>query len=211
MNFRAFILLVLLSSIGWMGSYEPAMPDRTSWKVRIAPSSELSLLGTTNVNTFECGAEQDFGRVWLDVIHPEYSQTIQFERAVLNLDVNSLHCGHEAINRDMRTTLKADQYPQISLQLLQVKLPKQASAIYAGNWQKIAAQVRLTLAGNTCTHWIFVDVRQTQENHFRIKGDHSLAFSDFKLTCPTAMMGLIKVDDIIDINFDLRLSLTCLS
>jgi hypothetical protein len=211
MNSRTLFLVLLLSSMGWMSADNPASPGRTSWKVRIAPSSELSLLGTTNVNTFECGAEQDFGRVWLDVIHPEYSQTIQFERAVLNLDVNSLHCGHEAINRDMRTTLKADQYPHISLQLLQVKLPTGGSALYTGNWQKMAVQVRLTLAGNTCTQWIFVNVRQTQENHFRVRGDHSLAFSDFKLTCPTAMMGLIKVDDIIDINFDLRLSLTCLS
>ncbi|MFT5167991.1 MAG: hypothetical protein ACI8P3_003230, partial [Saprospiraceae bacterium] len=50
-------------------------------------------------------------------------------------------------------------------------------------------------------------VKKIDVDSYRVVGNTSLQLCAFKLEPPTAMMGLVKVDDVIEINFDLYLDL----
>jgi hypothetical protein len=65
--------------------------------------------------------------------------------------------------------------------------------------------VDITLAGVTKRYTIQFSVVRSNQNSIFLKGTHPVAFSDFDLDAPEKLAGLIKVREVLNVEFNLVL------
>lgn len=169
----------------------------------LASSSTLEIYGRTNVNSFCCSAQQNFPKSTLGYEWSQDKTSIDFDNTELKISTRTLDCGASAINRDLQEVLKADEYPYIIITLKEAVNSKGNKILTLNKWETFEATTQITLCCVTNEVSIPVRIRKTSDKNFQIKGSTSLAFRDFDLEPPTAMMGLIKVKETLDVSFDL--------
>ena len=203
---NARLLLISVSTfLLFASAFSPLPFDEHQYQIET--NSQLVITGASNVNEFtcDCSCERDFTRSTLEISrHPE-SNRIDFANARLKLTTTNLDCGHKVMNKDLYETLRAKEYPQISITLLQARIPAepQQRLVSFNQWMNIDAFTRITIAGQDKRVHIPVKGRRIEGDRFHFTGEISLNMTDFGLTPPTAMLGLIKVNDKITINLDL--------
>src|SRR5690606_5381559 len=121
----------------------------------------------------------------------------------LKIDVNQLDCGSKPMNKDLQKTLKADEFPYITIALKEAQNLECDNILECDQWTAFETVANITLAQVTKTVSIPVQIMKTDQHRFRVSGSVKLSFSDFKLEPPTALLGLIKVKESLDIRFDL--------
>jgi hypothetical protein len=139
--------------------------------------------GTTNINTFKCVN---------DKFNPA-SDSYSFKKNQLphlQLSVNDFDCNNRIMTNDLRKTLKADQFPVMSVKFLTfIKVSE----------QQYRAYIEVKLVGKT--RYYTTDFHPI-ENSF--VGREYVKFSDFGITPPTKMGGLIVVHDDLDLLLTLK-------
>lgn len=133
--------------------------------------------------------------------------TIRLSDAKLNLSTSLLDCGRKAITKDMRKTLQSDKYPNIILELKEIQNTRCHNLELCDEWFDLQAVVDITLTCETNTYTFPVFAKKVDDKVFRVSGDTSLQLCDFDIEAPTALLGLIKVKDGLNISFDLLVEL----
>ena len=185
--------------------YLPA-PSATL-RYQIEEQSQLYLEGTSNVVSFKCWSEEKFGEGELTIHQDAKRNRLNFSGAELCLPVKMLDCGNRGMNKDMYETLQANEHPFINIQLISVKPQHQDALLQAGEWVPYRAQLNIEIAQVIQDVEMPVRAMKLDENRFRFQGEQSIMLTDFRIDPPRPMMGLIKVDDCINIYADLILSL----
>jgi len=164
--------------------------------------SKVSIDGITNVKDFTCSSGKLLsGRPTMS-FSKDSGSTINFKDAVFNFDVRSLNCGNSGMNRDMKHSLKADQYPDISVKLQNAQFAHGSSFTFSG-WTDLEINVSIKLAGVERNALIKVEGKQTGINQYHFIGEYPLLMSDFGIKPPTALFGMIKVRNDVEVKFDL--------
>ncbi|MBV6429283.1 MAG: hypothetical protein KIPDCIKN_03834 [Haliscomenobacter sp.] len=171
--------------------------------VLITEQSKLSLSGTSNVNKFTCACNQKFSPLTIGATASSNRSQIAFEHTVLKLTTNKLDCGQKIMNKDMYRTLKADEYPYISIELKKAQFPVGVTIDDCAEWVELDAETVITIAGNARRVPLKVKARNLSAGRFQFRSAQALKMTDFGIQPPTAMMGAIKVRDSITIQFDL--------
>lgn len=183
--------------------HQPTMmmphPQQANGTFHILAGSRLYINGSSNVVKFTCDCDcYDPAQA-----HPFISQIdenkLYFNRTQIRFGARALDCGHRGINSDMYDALKADDHPNITIELLHSKLP----AVTTTDAFNIQALTAITIAGTRRQEWISVHVRRQAPNKYRFTGAKPLSMISFGLEAPRPMGGLIRVSDIIEINLDL--------
>lgn len=184
------------------------IPENTFWinavpkRVIIQDGSKIYLEGTTNVNTFRCHCEDYFEPKYLEVaIEP--SRYI-YQKAHLKITAKKLNCHNEKMNRDMYAALKSDIHPAIQIELLDNWYDTNKSATM-NTWFDIKARIKLTITHVTKEMYIQGKVKRTSANSFELHGKKDILLTDFGITPPQAMLGMIKVNDQISLSFFLKI------
>ncbi|MFN0013795.1 MAG: YceI family protein, partial [Saprospiraceae bacterium] len=168
--------------------------------------SRLFLKGTTNVNKFACECEDQFVLQELEITKGNDAR-IQFQNARLSMTTRKFNCRNEKIDRDMQKALKAEEYPKIVIDLLETCSKNEQSNSQESGWFDIEAKVNVTITGVTKEKQIMAIARKLDNGQFALKGSETLHMSEFGIVPPTAMFGLIKVNDQITLHFDLTIQL----
>lgn len=180
--------------------------ETTKTFIDIAEGSTLYITGRSNLNEFSCLSKHDISNKNLFINYDRRAQHINITNAILELEVTQFDCGRSPINRDFRNTLKADQYPFIQLQLNEVLYGEiNGESNSETRLDPRQADISIQIAGVTIREIVDIVVTDPQEEIVAVQGQKRLRITDFNLTPPTAMFGLIKVEDELDIVFDLRL------
>jgi polyisoprenoid-binding protein YceI len=166
---------------------------------QILPGSQLFLKGNSNVTPFTCHCLQAFQPQQFSMTLRQQSNTAVFQNTRLQIETKKLDCGNRGMNRDMHQTLKADAHPYISIRLQEVRFRPAPN----GGLGTLTAKAALTVTGQTRTVQMQVKTQQSADNNYRFISAVSMKMTDFGITPPTALLGLVKVDDQIDIHFDL--------
>lgn len=153
--------------------------------------SQVWIEGRSTVKRFTCAATQLEGSGAI-----ESGQTLQ---GWLEVPVRSFECGNQAMNRDLQKALQADRFPKIRFELGEVSVRETPTADSA---QLEVAGV-LTIAGTTRPVRFVVAGRQLEAGCARLAGSLPLNLTDFNVTPPTVLLGLIRVHDQVMIHFDL--------
>jgi len=128
---------------------------------------------------------------------------LKFSQAVINLKVKSLDCHNPFLNRDFYRTLNADKNPEINIELQEANADKIQNFGFAKENEAIKASVIITLNGLCKIISIDINWLKINDDTFEFSGQKELQMSDFNIIPPTSMLGLIKVDDTINIKFNL--------
>ncbi len=175
----------------------------------IAENSRLSLKGVSNVNTFSCDCEERYNPQIFELEQQE--RGARFHQTSLKISTRRFNCHNDKIDHDMRQALKADKFPYIQIDLLETR--QDVGSLRAGNrdWFDLQAKVRITICGVQHIKIIPAKGMALSETSFRLQGVQPIVMSEFGIAPPTALFGLIQVQDQIDFHFDLFLSISELS
>ncbi len=179
--------------------------------ISITPTSRVWLDGSANIIDFSCAAGMIESSGFLLDMNLQVLRSGQGRphgdiELHVKIPVNELNCGKAPINRDMRKTLNADEYPVIEYKLLSSQLMC-CTDDFLPQTMEIETVGNLTLSGKTRQERIIISGQFIGTYLFRITGSHLVRMSEFGLEPPSPMMGLIKVNDEMIVNFDVILTL----
>ena len=173
----------------------------------ILPESSLTLFGTSNVTDFNCDCTQKWGSYPVIYETNDENTCWYFDEVGLSIEVRSLDCHHKPITKDLAKTLKADQYPYIHFKVLEAIRKDECIQMPAEECLTTWIDVAIEIAGAKKVVKLDVDCYHMQNDVYQFSVFHEIDMCDFNIEPPTALMGLIKVDQVIGINIDLRVRL----
>ena len=175
--------------------------------------SRLWIEGRSNINEFECEANRYFG----EAVLVQSEDPIEFiqeanERVYLQveIDVDGFECGRSRMNRDLQEALKSSEFPEIIFLFDSAEFIGFVDDENENENDIFEVEVRgtLTVAGKTRDIHFVTRAYYLEPQRIRAIGKTSIKMSDFDVEPPTALMGLIKADDELTVNFDLVASET---
>jgi hypothetical protein len=164
-------------------------------------ASRLVLLGSSNVTDWRCSGTTLDGR--MDVAGDEIIDGI--EAFHLRVPVRSLRCGNRQMERDLYRALRSDQNPVIDFQFEEL-----AGAVERDpHRDRYRATITgaLSLAGTRRSVKIPVEAVRIAGGRFLLRARLPLRMTDFRITPPTALFGMVKAHDDLVVQFDLVLQL----
>lgn len=191
-SYRVGLLAILMCSVTF---------DAFAWQDGrvnsvIMDGSKLKINGTSNVTDFECIYDE---KIEQDTL----SHYVEFEDTFvavggdeLRLEIDSFDCGKRGINRDFRKVLRSSEYPNIDIRL---------EKVYREEGKPVEADVAITLAGTTNQYRVRLHQVALEKSSATVGGSQIINMTDFGIEPPTALFGLIKVDNTLQINFTLRI------
>lgn len=177
------ITVVILLSFGF---------SKNVTKVKITNKSEVTIKGKSNVNSFECKYNPDFIENDLQVSIARNNNKIVLEGAKLSIKSAGFDCAHKMITKDFKAILKAEDYPHIVINVKEINTIK----------ENITAKLNVKIAGVEREYLVPVIFNSNTNN---VKGQLKLNIKDFKLKSPKKLLGMVVVNDHVDINFNLFL------
>ena len=162
---------------------------------KILSQSKVYLAGTSNVNKFTCNCMSEYELKPFKFENLGDNQ-MAFENTQLQLPVEYIDCKNRKMDKDLQKAMKADQYPNVIVELKNIKVNKESN--------EVKALVYITLAGVKRKYDIHVKATQHDQN-LRVSGNKTLLMTDFGITPPQVLFGMIKVNDPITFFFDLVL------
>lgn len=174
---------------------------QSSSKFKIEPSSSFVLSGVSNVNEFDCELKQGFCEDQLKVDYAQKGNQVFFKNASLNLSVSKFDCKSKFITRDMKKTLKEEEFPFMEFELISI------GNIDIDNDYCAVAEALVTISGHTNRYQLKYEIKAVSDTTFQIKMSSDFKMKDFQIDPPSAMMGLIKVQDTINVAIDLQITM----
>ena len=201
-----FILLVVVLS-SYKSFVKEIESDFKKIEYSILPSSNLTVNGKTNINSFSCISNEQFANERIDYRKDDNDLSISLRNTLFLLKVEELDCGKKKINKDLKKALQVENYPNIKILLKELINVECNEKIECNEWLSYDAQTEITITCNTRTIDIPIMVNRLDEMSYRVTGGTDLQLCDFDVEAPTALFGMIKVKDLIQFNFDLYVDL----
>ena len=215
-----FVLGLILSQsvVGgtvWAAPVTKAVSALTHLSVTLLPESKLEVKGGSTIHPFEITAMKIGVVADIDpaaaVPYPKDSakaigaalQAGTVKRFEFSVPVATLKSGNGGLDDNMHKTLKGDAFPVIQFKL--VKYQAQAAAP-EGKSFPIKATGRLTIAG----HEKEIEMNLTGSivpGGLRVRGSENILMTDYGIEPPSMMLGAIRVDNRVEVQFDLALAL----
>lgn len=190
------ILLILPSFVPVERQYGAA--DRpVSWVVQL--NSFIIINGSSNVNTFGCGASGPFKSDPLYGYTAKDGKTVEMKGAI-SIPITEFDCRNRMLDKDLQKTLKAREFPEMTIRFVSMDRMPFADA----KEDTLDGLVSIKLAGQ-CKQFKLRYIFTKTPSGFKLRGRRSFSFADFNLSPPKKAAGLIKVNDDFDVAFTLFL------
>lgn len=170
--------------------------DDDAWV--IDSESRLTIHGATNVNTFSCKLNSYTGHDTLRYLNNQKASRLEFTTNTMTIPIRNFNCGAPQISKDFHKTLKSEQYPQLEINFISL----QNNAL--DHVSVVNGIVDITLAGATTRYCIRFALDASNET-ILLSGTQRVNFSDFKLQAPQKFKGLIRVHEVLNVEFHLVL------
>jgi hypothetical protein len=166
----------------------------------VAKESKISILGSSNVNTFSFDIKQYSGKDTLQFSQKNASSPAVFKKGIIRLQVNEFRNSNPLLTKDFRKITKAKSHPVIVMNFKNLN----AFPCEAGKDRTGLAEVDIYMAGIWKTTRIKVNTCRVKDVVY-INGSTDLCFADFGLSAPENVLGFIHVNDELKVNFQLAL------
>jgi hypothetical protein len=164
----------------------------------IEKNSTLRIEGKSNVNSFNCDIEEYHRPDTIAFFDNNTSKAVRLTGS-LKLEILKFNCHSMFITRDFRKTLKASEYPGMTIRFLSL----QSMPAFQKD-ETIKGWVEVQLAGITKQFEICYSFSKSGEL-VQLNGSRNFCFSDFNLVPPRKLAGLIQIQDDFKVNFRLML------
>ncbi|HEX6224316.1 MAG TPA: YceI family protein [Chryseolinea sp.] len=178
------------------------LDQETIHRLAVHPSSTLAIHGKTNVNTYECSISEYNGTDTLS-LKAKRGKGAVFTKGQVQLKASEFDCGMKLMTKDFGETIKADQYPFITIDFISFeRMPH-----YELSEEKFMGKLTISIADVKTPMDVRCGIVKGEDGFIHLRGSHKMKFSDFNLTAPSRMLGAVKVEERINVNFHLVLSL----
>jgi polyisoprenoid-binding protein YceI len=182
-------------------SVRPVVPATVSLTVR--PDSRLWIEGSSNLRDWSCEATALDASV--DVADARasrdpYNGMTQLRRVRVRVPVSALKCGRSQMDRIMYKALRADDEPECRQIVGTFDVVENDSD---GEFS-LRTLGTLRVAGRENAVRLDVNVEQLPNGTFRAQGALPILMTDYGITPPTALLGVIRTENRIVVKFDLR-------
>ncbi|AVR45264.1 hypothetical protein C7S20_08280 [Christiangramia fulva] len=158
--------------------------------VKISPKSELVIAGSTNVNKFNCRFNTELIGAPKNLEFTTDGDNLYFKSLALHLETRGFDCGHRKMNDDLWDLLQAQKYPEIVISVNRIKIISESYA---------KAYITVQMAGQSNKYSLPVKIDgKTYSGRFEMN------IRDFGLEPPVKALGLIEVNEMIEVNFNLQ-------
>jgi len=172
-------------------------------RLRLDPASELTVAGTSSMHDWHCKTNKLNAYVDVD---PGYTKdltkvTRPIAAVKVNIVVKTLTCGNSQMDRNMYSTLKADQNQVIKYTLSGYDIlngstsPTSFAATTNGT---------LVVAGQEKPIAMKISAERTSDGKAIAEGEQTLLLTDFGITPPSFMFGALKVGNEVKVKFTLK-------
>ncbi|MCF1192074.1 YceI family protein [Mangrovimonas sp. AS39] len=160
----------------------------------ISERSELKIIGSTNVNKFTCAYDMSRVETKQRVNFRQENDKLVFTNTDLILKSTAFDCGSKMINKDFNKLMQTDVFPDISLKLIEItKENIEHHVVYT--------TMDVTICNRTKRYKVPVNISDSVK--LGVKGNLRINITDYELEAPKKAMGMIKVCNDIDIDFNL--------
>jgi hypothetical protein len=169
----------------------------------IQKNSYLIVAGKTNINSFDCAIE-NYGKTdTLTWTNTKEKSAKPGARIIgrLTIPVLKFDCGNKMMTKDLQKTLKAPQYPVMTVDFL--SFSKNLSKLKPE--ELFTGQAEIKLAGVSKRYTITYVFKKNKNGLSELTGNQAILFSDFNLIPPSKLGGTIKVDNELKVSFTLIL------
>jgi hypothetical protein len=167
----------------------------------ITKGCSLQVDGTTNVNSFSC-IISNYNKPDTIVASGGLSPSVALNGNI-RLDIQSFNCHNPVMTSDLRKTLKAKEYPKLVISFLSIsQYPDMPTRNITTK-----GQVLIELAGVTKRFDVDYKIVSVNKNNINLIGSRKVNFSDFKITPPSRLGGMIRTNNEINVVFDLKLKI----
>lgn len=184
MRFFLALVLSILASV-------PAMAQ-TEGQFRVLPESQFLLEGTSTLGAYSCASNQVRGE---GAPRPDGQLA-----AEVRVPVAAFRCDNRQMTSDFRHALRGERYPEIRFRVHRARIMGPPDAT---GWARAEAEGSLVVAGQERSVTLPVAGQMLPDGKVRVRGEHPLRMTDFGITPPTALMGLVRAHDRLTVRFDL--------
>ena len=170
-------------------------------QLNLQPESRLWIDGSSTVRSFTCSAKEVQATIpaEADAVNALLAGEKAVESALVRIPAARLDCGNGTMNEHMLKALKADQNPTIEFKVASYEMSRVDGAL------KGTLTGTLTIGGTTRP--VAVDALGRKDgNGLRVTGSYPVRMKEYGLKPPTLMMGTLKVNELVKVNFDLLLN-----
>ena len=195
--------LVLLTSIGTVAPaqsitrvHNVVMPLRLA----VRPDSRLWLEGSSNVRDWRCEATSLDASVDIDDgIHALGSTAARVRGVQVRVPTHALTCGRSQMDHIMYKALHVDDAPECR----QIIGRFDVVSIDGGQRPTLVMQGTLRIAGRERVVRMPVELEEQSDGSVRAKGALPILMTDFGISPPTALFGVVRTENRIVVKFDL--------
>lgn len=177
-----FLIITILLTIGENQIYAQTLRLN-------AQTFNMIISGTTNVHNFKSKVNQASGEIVIN-------SSKQPQSMVVEIPVKSIKSGDKLMDKKTYETFNADKNPTITFKFTEAKLFQ-----VKGNDVNVTAIGTLTMSGTTKIVTLKSNGRIIKPGIYEFKGNVILKMNDFKMSPPEAMMGLMKVGDVVTVDY----------
>lgn len=178
-----------------------------SREVTVTLKSSVKIDGTSNVTNFSCKCGETYPKLKFSFDPTSKKGNQLFQGALLKLKGEKLDCGNKLMNKDMYSTLNTAQHPYISLDVKEVTQADGLTIAHCTDWIPFEAKAIVTINGVSQSTVILLKGRNLGNSTFKFVGTWDFQLTDFKMTPPRRVMGMIKVGNDMRMNFDMEAQL----
>ena len=196
MRYKSNILLYLLFALSWQLSTVKAQQAPA---LNIAKLQDIVIMGETNINKFQ---------LFLDSTTENEKQEIvgKYENSaiIFTIPIERLKCKNQMILYDFHNLVNSEQHPSVKIRIEIDQFYQQIKEGKEGE----PTELEVSLSGQT---------RKIKTNHSDIKhmsgfktlsGNANVYLSDFLLEPPKKFMGLVRLNNKVNINFKILITET---
>ena len=172
-------------------------------RLRLDPASELTVEGTSSMHAWHCKTDKINAYVDVD---PGYTRDLtKVARPItavqVNIVVKTLSCGNSQMDRNMYSTLKADEN-----QLIKYTLSGYDILNGSASPTSFAADTKgtLSIAGETRPIEMKISAERQSDGKAVAQGEQTLLLTDFGIKPPSFMFGTLKVGNEVKVKFTLK-------
>lgn len=169
----------------------------------VQPASQLVINGNTNVNSFRCAIPKYVGIDTLVLQEGGKNVRPVFTKGSVSLDASSFNCGLAVMSSDFRKTINSKKYPAIIIDFISFE----RTPTYSKTQEAFKGIIKISLAGVTKLFEMDCTIEAKSSGLIHLKGGRDFQFSDFNLAPPKHMLGLVKVEQNLNVGFHLVLKL----
>lgn len=194
------LLLLVVGLLLLLPLFQPASAQTA--RLTIHPKSQFWIQGEATTHTFTCRVEQVDGEAAIPSTRSTPTATDEEQTEVrVEVPVEAFNCGNNRMTRDLQETLKMEEHPKIRFELVHATVTSTVDT--AAHWRQIEVLGALTIAGKKRLTRLQANGRALDENRFRVRGCHPVRMTYYGIEPPTKALGLIKVKNRVEVQFDL--------